>query len=249
MCDTCGCDDTHEHPPYSPLGKGGHRGVKTVDVNQSLLKSNEEAAARNRRHFTEKGIFAVNLISSPGSGKTTLLEKTIEALKDEINIGVLEGDIETELDADRIRAKGVPAVQLTTGGACHLESSLIHKGFHSLEHQINGKKLDILFIENVGNLVCPSFFDLGEHLRVVLISVPEGHDKPLKYPKAIRTSQVLVISKADLTPHFDFDMEKIKKDALSLNPSLKILETSAKTGEGLGEWIDLLKEERSRQNI
>ena len=180
MCDTCGCDHSDDI-----------KEKKVVDVNQSLLKANEEAAVSNRKHFNEKGILAINLISSPGSGKTTLLEKTIEALKSDISIGVLEGDIETELDAERIRAKGVPAVQLTTGGACHLESALVHKGFHSLEHQLNGRKLDILFIENVGNLVCPSFFDLGEHIRVVLISVPEGQDKPLKYPKAIKTSQVI----------------------------------------------------------
>ncbi|MDH4027752.1 MAG: hydrogenase nickel incorporation protein HypB [Nitrospirota bacterium] len=242
MCDTCGCDHEHSHE-HGHVHDHDHniRQTITVDVNRSLLKSNEEAAAANRKHFNEKGILAINLISSPGSGKTTLLEKTIEALKDEISIGVLEGDIETDLDAERIRAKGVPAVQLTTGGACHLESALIHKGFHSLEHQLNGRRLDILFIENVGNLVCPSFFDLGEHMRVVLISVPEGHDKPLKYPKAIRTSQVLVISKADLVPHFDFDIEKTKKDALSLNPSLKIIVTSAKTGEGMQEWFSVLK--------
>jgi hydrogenase nickel incorporation protein HypB len=233
MCDTCGCDHDHDI-----------KGKKVVDVNQSLLKANEEAAVSNRKHFNKKGILAINLISSPGSGKTTLLEKTIESLKDDISIGVLEGDIETELDAERIRAKGVPAEQLTTGGACHLESALVHKGFHSLEHQLNGKKLDILFIENVGNLVCPSFFDLGEHIRVVLISVPEGQDKPMKYPKAIKTSHVLIISKSDLVPHFDFDIEKVKKDALALNPSLKIMVTSAKTGDGLEDWYNLLKERK-----
>lgn len=234
MCDICGCDRSHSH-------NHDINETRTIEVNQSLFKSNEEGAVSNRNHFNEKGIYAINLISSPGSGKTTLLEKTIEALKDEISIGVLEGDIETDLDAERIRAKGVPAVQLTTGGACHLDSSLTHKGFHILEEQLNGKKLDILFIENVGNLVCPSFFDLGEHTRVVLISVPEGHDKPVKYPKAIRTSQLLLITKSDLTPHFDFDMDKIKKDALALNPSIKVLVTSAKTGEGMKEWFELLR--------
>jgi len=233
MCDACGCGHEHEK-----------KETKTIDVNQSLLKSNEEAAHSNRRHFDEENILAINIISSPGSGKTTLLEKTIDALNNDISIGVLEGDIETDLDAERIRKKGIPAVQLTTGGACHLDSVLVHKGFHSLEHQLNGRKLDILFIENVGNLVCPSFFDLGEHLRVVLISVPEGHDKPLKYPKAIKTSQVFMISKTDLLPYFDFDIEKIKKDALSLNPSLKIIEVSSKTGEGMNEWIDFLKKQK-----
>jgi len=233
MCDVCGCHDNKNIKEH-----------KTIDVNQSLFKSNEEAAHSNRRHFDEENILAINIISSPGSGKTTLLEKTIDALNNDMNIGVLEGDIETDLDAERIRKKGIPAVQLTTGGACHLDSVLVHKGFHSLEHQLNGSKLDILFIENVGNLVCPSFFDLGEHLRVVLISVPEGHDKPLKYPKAIRTSQIFVISKTDLLPYFDFDIEKIKKDALSLNPSLKIIEVSSKTGEGMNEWIDVLKKQK-----
>lgn len=233
MCDACGCG--HELT---------HGETRTINVNRSLLNANEEAAESNRKHFDEDGTLAVNIISSPGSGKTTLLEKTIEALKEEINIGVLEGDIETDLDAERIRKKGVPAVQLTTGGACHLDSVLVHKGFHALEHYLNGKKPDILFIENVGNLVCPSFFDLGEHVRVVLISVPEGHDKPLKYPKAIKTSHILIISKSDLAQYFDFDMEKIKKDALSLNPSLKIIVTSAKTGEGLDEWIEFLKRKK-----
>lgn len=229
MCDTCGC--------------GESKNTKTVDINQSLLKKNEDAAISNRKHFDEKGVLVMNLISSPGSGKTTLLEKTIEKLKPDISIGVLEGDIETELDAERIRAKGVPAVQLTTGGACHLESDLIHKGFHELENGLDGKKLDILFIENVGNLVCPAYFDLGEHFRTVLISVPEGPDKPLKYPKAIRTSHILIISKSDLLPYFDFEIEHLKKDALSLNPHLTIIVTSAVTGEGLDQWCELLKKE------
>jgi hydrogenase nickel incorporation protein HypB len=149
MCDTCGCGHSEATEE-----------TKVIQVNQNLLKTNEELASRNRDHFNDKGILAVNLISSPGSGKTTLLEKTADALKDDISLGVLEGDIETELDAQRIRKKGVPAVQLTTGGSCHLDSSLIHKGFHSLEHSLDGKKLDILFIENVGNLVCP---DLAPH--------------------------------------------------------------------------------------
>jgi hydrogenase nickel incorporation protein HypB len=234
MCDTCGCD-------------AGTQNTKTVDLNQSLLKVNEEAAVRNRRTFDEKGITAINLISSPGSGKTTLLEKTIAEIRERISIAVLEGDIETELDAERIRAQGVPAVQLTTGGACHLESSLIHRGFHTLEHHLNGKKVDILFIENVGNLVCPSFFDLGEHVRVLLISVPEGHDKPIKYPKAVRTSHLLLITKIDLLPYFDFDIDKIKKDAIALNPNIKIIEVSARTGEGLEHWIELLEDIRERR--
>ena len=230
MCDSCGCEDTKKITEK-----------KTVDVNQSLLRANNKEADSNRKLFNEKGILAINLISSPGSGKTTLLEKTIETLGNDIAIGVLEGDIETELDAERIRKKGAPAVQLTTGGACHLESRQIHKGFHKLEQQLNGNNPDILFIENVGNLVCPSFFDLGEHIRVVLISVPEGHDKPLKYPKAIITSHVLIISKSDLLQYFNFDIRKIKKDALALNPNLIILVTSATSGEGMNEWYEFLR--------
>jgi hydrogenase nickel incorporation protein HypB len=232
MCDSCGCDHTHNE-----------RETRVIDVNQRLLQANDEAALSNKKHFDERGILAINLISSPGSGKTTLLEKTIEAVKNDITIGVLEGDIETELDAERIRAQGAPAVQLTTGGACHLESALIHKGIHALEKEMNGNKPDILFIENVGNLVCPSFFDLGEHIRVVLISVPEGHDKAVKYPKAIKTSQLLVITKSDLLPYFDFDTEKIKKDARAMNPSLKIFFTSATSGEGMEEWVEFLQTE------
>ena len=232
MCDSCGCVNNSEN-----------KETKVIDVNQSLLKANEEAAINNKKHFEQKGIFVINLISSPGSGKTTLLEKTIEMLKNDLAIGVLEGDIETDLDAQRIKAKGVPAVQLTTGGACHLEAALVHKGFHTLEHELNGKKLDLLFIENVGNLVCPSFFDLGEHCRVVLLSVPEGPDKPLKYPKAIRTSQILIISKSDLTPYFDFDIERVKKDALAMNPDLKVFVLSATSGEGIEEWIHFLQTE------
>jgi len=234
MCDTCGCSDTKDK--------------KTVEINRRLLNANEETARVNRKHFDEEGLLAVNLISSPGSGKTTLLEKTIEEISGSFSIGVLEGDIETELDAERIRRKGAPALQLTTGGACHLESSLVHKGFHQLKHQLDGNKLDILFIENVGNLVCPSFFDLGEHIRAVLISVPEGDDKPLKYPKAVRTSQLFIITKSDLLPHFEFNLDKIKKDALSLNPDIHILTVSAKTGGGMKEWLEFLKKEVKRRN-
>ncbi|WP_163327888.1 hydrogenase nickel incorporation protein HypB [Desulfurobacterium thermolithotrophum] len=242
MCDVCGCG-SHDHShDVSTMKVSDDTGKKTIEVKQSLLQENERIAEANRQHFDEKGILAINLISSPGSGKTTLLEKTIEALKDEFKIGVLEGDIETERDAERVRAKGAAAIQLTTGGACHLEAPLVHKGFHALEKQMNGEAPDILFIENVGNLVCPSSFYLGEHVRVVLVSVPEGPDKPAKYPKAFKTSNVFIITKADLLPYFDFDVEKVKKEALSLNPNLKIFVISSKTGEGLNEWFDYLKD-------
>lgn len=241
MCDVCGCgnhDHSHDHNHTVVTDDTTRR---NVEIKQSLLSRNEQVAASNREHFDRHNILAINLISSPGSGKTTLLEKTIEALKDEFKIGVLEGDIETERDAERVRAKGAAAVQLTTGGACHLEAPLVHKGFHALEKQMEGYP-DILFIENVGNLVCPSSFYLGEHLRVVLVSVPEGPDKPAKYPKAFKTSDVFIITKADLLPFFDFDVEKVKEEALSLNPNLKVFVVSAKTGEGLQEWFQFLRE-------
>ena len=241
MCDVCGCgnhDHSHDHDHTVVTDDTTRR---NVEIKQSLLSRNEQVAASNREHFDRHNILAINLISSPGSGKTTLLEKTIEALKDEFKIGVLEGDIETERDAERVRAKGAAAVQLTTGGACHLEAPLVHKGFHALEKQMEGYP-DILFIENVGNLVCPSSFYLGEHLRVVLVSVPEGPDKPAKYPKAFKTSDVFIITKADLLPFFDFDVEKVKEEALSLNPNLKVFVVSAKTGEGLQEWFQFLRE-------
>jgi len=243
MCDVCGCGNSENNFVVSD-----ETTKRNVDIKKSLLSENDRVAQSNRKHFDERGILAINLISSPGSGKTTLLEKTIEALKSEMKIGVLEGDIETERDAERVRAKGAAAVQLTTGGACHLEAPLVHKGFHALEKQMNGYP-DILFIENVGNLVCPSSFYLGEHLRVVLISVPEGSDKPAKYPKAFKTSDVFIITKADLLPFFDFDVEKVKEEALSLNPKLKIFVVSAKTGEGLEEWFNFLRQEVSRRKL
>jgi len=239
MCDTCGCpspsDHSHDH-------SHGHSHPKTVDVHASLFAANDALARANREHFDEIGAVALNLISSPGSGKTTLLEHTIEALKGEINIGVIEGDIETELDAERIRAKGVPVIQLTTGGACHLDAAMTHKGFHRLQKEPGGDNIDLLFIENVGNLVCPSTFDLGEHERVVFVSVPEGPDKPAKYPKAFTTSQTFVITKTDLLPHFDFPVANARADALRLNPNLRTMELASPTGEGMDKWLDYLRE-------
>ena len=239
MCDTCGCpspsDHTHNH-------SHDHSHSKTVDVHASLFAANDALARANKEHFDEIGAVALNLISSPGSGKTTLLEHTIEALKGEINIGVIEGDIETERDAERIRAKGVPVIQLTTGGACHLDAAMTHKGFHRLQKEPGGDKIDLLFIENVGNLVCPSTFDLGEHERVVFVSVPEGPDKPAKYPKAFTSSQTFVITKTDLLPHFDFQIADARSDALRLNPNLRTMELAAPTGEGMDKWLDYLRE-------
>jgi hydrogenase nickel incorporation protein HypB len=231
MCETCGCSSPSDHSQ-----------TKIIDVHTSLFAANDALAKANREHFDKTGIVALNLISSPGSGKTTLLEHTIEALKDKINIGVIEGDIETEKDAERIRAKGVPVIQLTTGGACHLDAAMTHKGFHRLEKETDGDKIDLLFIENVGNLVCPSSFHLGEHQRVVLVSVPEGPDKPAKYPKAFISSHTFVITKTDLLPHFDFPVPEAVGDALHLNPHLQTMALSATTGDGMETWLNYLRE-------
>lgn len=245
MCDACGCpapDHSHSHD-HDHGHSHDHNGAKTVDVHASLFAANDALAKANREHFEADGIVVLNLISSPGSGKTTLLEHTIEALKGELKIGVIEGDIETERDAERIRAKGVPVIQLTTGGACHLDASMTHRGFHQLQKEPGGDDLDVLFIENVGNLVCPATFDLGEHERVVLVSVPEGPDKPSKYPKAFTSSQTFLISKTDLLPYFDFPVEEAKGDALKLNPDLRVIDLcSTKGGEGFDKWLDYLRE-------
>ncbi len=231
MCDTCGCQ-LHEHH---------HHDAKVVEINQSLLAANQKQANSNRHHIEEMGAVAINMISSPGSGKTTLLERTIDALKDTVKIGVIEGDIETERDADRIRAKGVPAVQLTTGGACHLDAPMVHGGLHVLEHFAKGGKYDLIFIENVGNLVCPATFDLGEHQRVVLLSVPEGSDKPAKYPATFRSADLVLITKTDLLPYFDFSMDEAIKETLTLKPGLEIISLSATSGDCFELWIEYLK--------
>lgn len=235
MCDSCGCTD-HDHQHDAR-----HQQTKTVDVNTSLFAANNALAEANREHFREDGLVVINLISSPGSGKTTLLEHTIDALNGEIAIGVIEGDIETERDAERIRSKGVPVVQLTTGGACHLDASMIHKGYHRLCREKGGGDIRLLFIENVGNLVCPASFDLGEDQRVVLVSVPEGPDKPAKYPKAFSSSHTFVISKCDLLPYFDFSCDAAIHDAKKINPQLATIQLSSTTGEGMEGWLAYLR--------
>ena len=244
MCDACGCQThTHDHGHDHDHGHGhSHDESVIVDINRSLFAANDAMARSNREHFDDENIVVLNLISSPGSGKTTLLEHTIDRIGDEIKIGVIEGDIETERDAERIRAKGVPAIQLTTGGACHLDASMIHSGFHQLQKEPGGDAIDLLVIENVGNLVCPATFDLGEHKRVVLVSVPEGPDKPAKYPKAFTSSQLFLITKTDLLPYFDFEVAEASKEALSLNPALQVMDFSSTTGEGFEAWLDYLRE-------
>ncbi len=208
---------------------------KDVFVLQDILLSNAQAAAAIRRELESRGILAVNLLSSPGAGKTTLLEALADRLKGRARMAVIEGDIETERDAERIRARGVPAWQITTGGACHLEAKMVGKVLPSVPTDI-----DFLFIENVGNLVCPAGYDLGERLRIVLLSSPEGDDKPKKYPKAFATANILVLSKSDLRPHVSFDVEKARAEALSLNPKLEVFVVSSVTGEGLDDLVAFL---------
>ena len=230
MCEQCGCQT------------GMQSDRKIVEINRSLLDANQKLAEENRRHIETLGAVAVNMISGPGAGKTTLLEATADNLHGSLKIGVIEGDIETERDADRIRARGIPAIQITTGGACHLDAGLVHKGIHGMEHQVGPDGLDLLFIENVGNLVCPATFYLGEHKRVVMVSVPEGSDKPAKYPRAFIGSDLFIISKTDLLPHFDFSIEEAVSEARRLNPEIKIIPLSATTGEGVDQWIHFLKD-------
>jgi hydrogenase nickel incorporation protein HypB len=213
-----------------------------VKVVTRILEANDRIAEENRRRFREAGVYVLNLMGAPGAGKTTLLERTIRALKDSLKIGVIEGDIAGTDDAERISNTGVPVVQINTGGACHLDANMINE----VLDDVPLKDLDVLIIENVGNLVCPAEFKVGEAVKVMLLSVTEGHDKPLKYPLMFRESSVMILNKIDLLSHLDVDIEKIKRDALSLNPSMKIFEVSGKTGEGIRPWTEWLKGQRSQ---
>jgi hydrogenase nickel incorporation protein HypB len=210
---------------------------QVVTVKRHALAANEEHAELLRRRFADSGTLAVNLISSPGSGKTTLLEATIRALGGAMSCAVIEGDVATENDANRIRALGVPAHQILTGGACHLDARLVRSGL--AEGEI--PEADLLFIENVGNLICPTTYDLGEDFKVVVLSVTEGDDKPVKYPAIFSRAEVAVISKADLLPHVPFDLAAVQAHIRSLNPTGTILVVSALSGEGIGGWTDLLQ--------
>jgi hydrogenase nickel incorporation protein HypB len=216
-------------------GKEGKMKKKEILVLEDLLGSNTKIANEIRTKLTAKGILTVNLMSSPGAGKTTLLESLSEILKPDFSMAVIEGDIETERDAERIRKKGIPAWQITTGGACHLEAKMVGRLFSEIPSD-----LDFLFIENVGNLVCPAGYDLGENIRCVLLSSPEGDDKPKKYPKAFTTSDCLIITKSDLIPLLPFNIDAAKKEALEINSRLKIFVTSSVTGAGLNELKNYL---------
>ena len=215
--------------------------MQRLDVGQKILSENDRCAVENSRLLAEKRLVCFNLISSPGSGKTSLLVRTIQELAGQMRIGVIEGDIQTDLDAQRIRATGALAIQINTQGACHLSAIQVHGALHQLPLD----QLDLVFIENVGNLVCPGAFELGEHGKIVVLSVTEGDDKPVKYPGIFAKSKVLLINKVDLLPGgaVDFDMHKARQDASRLNSQLAIFPVSARTGEGLEAWCQWLKEQ------
>ena len=230
----------HNHNHLSHHNEHGHNHShgKTIKVETDILNKNNLTAERNRGFFDAKNIFALNLVSSPGSGKTTLLERTLLKLKDEILFYVIEGDQQTMNDAERINNVGVPVVQVNTGNGCHLDSEMVNDAVKKLSPSDNS----ILFIENVGNLVCPSLFDLGESVRVVIISVTEGDDKPIKYQTMFESADVCIINKIDLLPYVDFDVEKAKDYALRVNHHLKFFELSARTEEGLENWFNWISE-------
>ena len=209
-----------------------------VSVVRNILEANERIARQNRDLFRKNGLLVINLMSSPGSGKTSLLEKTIDALKKDIRIGIIEGDIQSSQDAERIAMKGVPAVQVNTGAECHLDGNMIRDTFENFDFG----NMDLLIVENVGNLVCPAEFRLGEDFKAMILSVTEGDDKPSKYPLMFHESRVLLINKIDLLPYVDCSLDRIKEDSLKINPDLHIFQISCKTGEGLDDWYEWLLE-------
>jgi hydrogenase nickel incorporation protein HypB len=225
-------------PSASGLSAPGVSEARLVRIEADLLSKNDALARQNRRHFEEHRVLALNLVSSPGSGKTTLLVRTIEQLKARLPIAVIEGDQQTSNDAERIRATGVPAVQVNTGKGCHLDASMIAAAFDRL-HELND---GVLFIENVGNLVCPAGFDLGEAHKVVLASVTEGEDKPLKYPNIFAASRLMLVAKCDLLPFLDFDVDLLIANARKVQPDIEVIRVSAKSGEGMDTWTRWIEE-------
>jgi hydrogenase nickel incorporation protein HypB len=211
--------------------------VSVLTIEKKVLEKNDAIADHNRNLLKSHHIFTINLVSSPGSGKTSIVEKTIESCEKEICIAVIEGDVQTDLDAKRIDSLGVPVVQIVTQGACHLEANLVRDSLSKLDIS----NVELMIIENVGNLVCPSGYDLGEDLKVVIVSTTEGDDKPLKYPAMFRNASVLIINKIDLIPHLNCSIDELVKNALSINPGLKIFKTSCTSGEGIDNWCNWLK--------
>ncbi len=233
-------DHDHSHQHGSGSHSHDHSNQKVITLNMDILSENNKLAQLNRRFFEGRKVLCLNLVSSPGSGKTTILEKTIKALIKNNKIAVIEGDQQTLLDAERIEKSGAPAIQINTGSGCHLDARMVELALQKLEVEFGS----MLFIENVGNLVCPAMFDLGEFKRVVVISTTEGEDKPLKYPYMFQSSHLCLINKSDLLPYVDFDTEKAIKYARSLNPDLEFILLSAKTGEGMEEWYKWLENQR-----
>ena len=230
----------HSHPPARD-SDGDRLEIRTVEVQTDLLTRNDAVARHNRAGFQAGGILALNLVSSPGAGKTTLLERTLADLGGEIPFGVIEGDQQTDNDARRIADTGVAVIQITTGQACHLDAEMVHRAVHELPPLSQG---GVLMIENVGNLVCPSLFDLGERCKVVVASVTEGEDKPEKYPYMFRAARLVLLNKIDLLPHVKFNVPKFQEMALRVNPGLKMIPLSATTREGMGQWYAWLRQER-----
>jgi len=257
MCTTCGCGSDsvlingraavprgkprgalsyRTHVP-APVTEAQPAATRRIQVEQDLLAKNDARAAHNRTLFAGRNVLALNLVSSPGSGKTTLLVRTLHALKGQVPMAVIEGDQQTENDAERIRATGVPAIQINTGKGCHLDADMIG---HALA-QLEARQDSLLFIENVGNLVCPASFDLGEAAKVVVLSVTEGEDKPLKYPDMFRAADLMLLSKCDLLPHLDFNADLAVANARRIHPDIGVIRVSASSGEGMTEWLDWIK--------
>ena len=213
--------------------------MSIITIERKVLEKNDELAGRNRVLFAEYGTFVINLVSSPGSGKTCLLERTLEHLKGQLKVAVVEGDVQTDLDAQRVAKYDVPVVQIVTNGGCHLEAKLVSDALQNLPLD----NVQLLIIENVGNLVCPSNYDLGEAMKVVIASTTEGDDKPLKYPGMFRNASVLIINKIDLIPYLNCNVATLRSNALKINPSLKVFETSCTSGAGIADWCEWLKEQ------
>ena len=242
-------DHHHEHNhdiDYNKLPARNHNPgmsqARMIEIEENILAKNDAYAAQNRELFKAKGILALNLVSSPGSGKTSLLVETIKALQEKFQVSVIEGDQQTTNDADRIRETGVKAIQVNTGKGCHLDGHMVG---HAVEH-LTPEDGSILFIENVGNLVCPAAFDLGEAAKIAVLSVTEGEDKPLKYPDMFAASKIMILNKIDLLPHLDFDVDACINNAKRINPEIKVIQVSAKTREGFDEWLGLLESLRGQ---
>ncbi|WP_121626873.1 hydrogenase nickel incorporation protein HypB [Poseidonibacter antarcticus] len=258
MCKDCGCsitdhdhghshDEEHSHSNESANHQAAHETLhhnpqlndkKTISVIKKILDKNDHEASHNRAHFDSHNVLGINLMSSPGSGKTTLLENIVDMV--DFKFAVVEGDLETSKDADRLKNKGIEAVQIQTGSACHLDAFMVHKGLHDVVLD----DLDVCFVENVGNLVCPASYDVGTHLNIVLVSVPEGEDKIIKYPVMFRTADLILITKTDLLPYFEYDIEKEKKEARKLKPNVDILEVNIKDKDSLQNVIDWINFKR-----